>query len=406
MMRDVMDQYDVYPYPERDPEDEKKRLIIGSPSHPLEIDHFLFNGQRDWTVPIKILVAGGGSGDGLIQIAQLLTTANCAYDITYLDFSKGARAVAEKRAAVRGLQNITFVTGDLRDAPKYGPFDYIDCCGVLHHLGDPVSGMTALHDALKDGGGIGGMVYAPYGRSGVYPLQDAFQMMFGDARPEEKLKASRAVFNNLPNGHPFMNNPHLKDHQKSDAGFYDLLLHSQDRSYSVPELIADLSAGGLELVSFSQPGLYALDHVLPKGFDKSRLDHLNSFEIMGLVEKLRGSIKTHIFYAAKAGQAGNRIAGSSNMQAVPHLKGMNPAAVAQHVAKKGKLKINLGSETVNQVIQKSSSKIISAIDGRRNLNEIAAKSGVDGFAFQVSWNALHQALEPWGLLLYSEIFRR
>ena len=167
---------------------------------------------------MRVLVAGGGSGDGLIQIAQLLTTADCPYEITYLDFSRGAREIAEQRAAVRDLKNITFMTGDLRDAPKYGPFDYIDCCGVLHHLDDPVSGVTALSEALDDGGGLGGMVYAPMGRSGVYPLQSAFNMMFGHLPPQEKLKAARDVFNQLPNGHPFQTNPHLKDHQKSDAG--------------------------------------------------------------------------------------------------------------------------------------------------------------------------------------------
>ena len=44
-MNDVINQYDAYPYPERKPEDERKRLIVGSPSHPLEIDHFCFKGN-------------------------------------------------------------------------------------------------------------------------------------------------------------------------------------------------------------------------------------------------------------------------------------------------------------------------------------------------------------------------
>ena len=36
-MTRVTDQYDAYPYPERDPADEARRLITGSPSHPLEL---------------------------------------------------------------------------------------------------------------------------------------------------------------------------------------------------------------------------------------------------------------------------------------------------------------------------------------------------------------------------------
>ena len=32
-------QYEAYPYPARDPRDEAKRLVVGSPSHLREIDH-------------------------------------------------------------------------------------------------------------------------------------------------------------------------------------------------------------------------------------------------------------------------------------------------------------------------------------------------------------------------------
>ena len=38
----LIEQYEAYPYPARDPADEAKRLIEGSPSHLLEIDHYLF----------------------------------------------------------------------------------------------------------------------------------------------------------------------------------------------------------------------------------------------------------------------------------------------------------------------------------------------------------------------------
>ena len=32
-------QYETYPYPERDPADEARRLVVGSPSHLLEMNH-------------------------------------------------------------------------------------------------------------------------------------------------------------------------------------------------------------------------------------------------------------------------------------------------------------------------------------------------------------------------------
>ncbi|MEO1686662.1 MAG: class I SAM-dependent methyltransferase, partial [Pseudomonadota bacterium] len=112
-MDPVRAQYEAYPYPERDPADEARRLIVGSPSHPQEIDHFLFRGRRDWSRPFRALVAGGGTGDGLIMLAQLLADAGCPAEITYLDLSEASRAVAQARAAARGLTSIDFRTGDL-----------------------------------------------------------------------------------------------------------------------------------------------------------------------------------------------------------------------------------------------------------------------------------------------------
>ena len=67
-MDPVRAQYEAYPYPARDPAEETARLITGSPSHPVEIDHFLFSGRRDWSAPFRALVAGGGTGDGLIML--------------------------------------------------------------------------------------------------------------------------------------------------------------------------------------------------------------------------------------------------------------------------------------------------------------------------------------------------
>ena len=51
-------------------------------------------------------------------------------------------------------------------------FDQIVCTGVLHHLADPDAGLTALRDVLEPGGAMHLMVYAPYGRTGIYMLQE------------------------------------------------------------------------------------------------------------------------------------------------------------------------------------------------------------------------------------------
>ena len=80
------------------PEEERKRLITGSPSLPQEVDHFVFGGQRDWSKRLRVLVAGGGTGDGLIQLTTLLTQYVKAYEAVYVDLSEASRRVAEARA--------------------------------------------------------------------------------------------------------------------------------------------------------------------------------------------------------------------------------------------------------------------------------------------------------------------
>ncbi len=396
-MVSVTEQYEVYPYPERDPADEARRLITGSPSHPLEMDHFLWGGARDWTQPLKILVAGGGTGDGLVQLAQILTSAGRPYEITYVDLSGAARRIAEARIAARGLSGITFHTGSLLEAPDLGRFDYIDSCGVLHHLPDPDAGFAALRAALAPGGAAGIMVYAPYGRSGVYPLQAAFGALFAGLPPEARLTRARQIVERLPEGHPFRRNQTLVDHRQSDAGFYDLLLHSQDRAYSVPELLATFARTGWQLASFATPGLYDPMTVTGAAHD------LEAEAAMAVAEQLRGTIKVHNAYLVAADAPRPAPASGRNRALRPHLRGVEPRALAQAVAAGKTPTIRTGGEAVRLRLDRKAAPLIAAIDGRRSLAEIASGARLDPLRFWQLWQPLEAAFAPWGLLLYSDL---
>ena len=90
------DQYESYPYPARDPGDEDKRLITGSPGNWDEVVHFVFGG-RDPSAKgkIRILVAGGGTGDALVMLAQQARDRKAKAEIVYIDLSESSRAIAE-----------------------------------------------------------------------------------------------------------------------------------------------------------------------------------------------------------------------------------------------------------------------------------------------------------------------
>ncbi|SLN42193.1 class I SAM-dependent methyltransferase [Pseudooctadecabacter jejudonensis] len=404
-MTEVKRQYEAYPYPERDPADEAKRLITGSPSDPLEMDHVIWGGMRDWTRPLRALFAGGGTGDGMVQLAQRLTDAGAPYEIVYLDLSEASRAVAEARVAARGLTGVTFHTGSLLDAAEYGTFDYIDCCGVLHHLPDPATGFAALRQALAEGGGLGFMVYAPHGRSGVYPLQEAFGALFEGLSPSQKLAQARAVFARLPEAHPFKRNTVVVDHQQSDAGFYDLLLHSQDRAFSVTDLVEVMGQTGWDLAGFAQPAAYDPSRyaAVPEGMD--------AVARMALAEQLAGTMKVHVGYARAAGASAPKTGpmggmAKANMARVPHLRGVPRDKLARAVAAGKALPVKSGGETIPLRLPKGAAALLAGVDGRRDLAMLAKGARLDPVAFGGIWAQVDRALCGWGLMHYSNLGRR
>ena len=395
-MSTVKDQYEAYPYPHRDPCDEAKRLIMGSPSHPLEMDHYLWGGARDWSKPLRALAAGGGTGDGVIQLAAVMKQAGRPCDITYIDLSAASRQVAESRAKARGIDTITFHTGSLLDAPDLGQFDYIDCCGVLHHLPDPEAGFRALRAALGPGGGMGMMVYAPYGRSGVYPLQQAFADLYAQEAPKARLKAARKLLDRVPDGHPFKSNLNLNDHEHGDAGFYDLLLHSQDRAYDVTQLIDTLTKTGWALSGFTCPALYDLARIAPIPADMDKVT------AMATAERLNGTIRTHTAYVTAIDEPRTPAQGS-NRALIPHLKGVQAGPLAQAVAKGQAIPVSSDGIGEKLTLPREAAPLIAAINGRRSLAQIAQATGQDPIAMGAVWGKIDTKLQPWGLLLYSNL---
>src|ERR1044072_59325 len=92
-MDDVRAQYEALPYPARDPRDEQIRLTPGPPSHLLEITHSLFSGRLNFPRPFRALVAGGGTGDACIMLAQQMVDRRCPGAAVYLDLSTASRQI-------------------------------------------------------------------------------------------------------------------------------------------------------------------------------------------------------------------------------------------------------------------------------------------------------------------------
>jgi SAM-dependent methyltransferase len=379
-LEDVRAQYEALPYPPRDPRDEAIRLITGTPSHVLEINHYLFSGRLNFTRPFRALVAGGGTGDACIMLAQQLADRRCPGEVVYLDLSTASRQICEARAKARGLRNIEFVTASLLDLPamNIGHFDYIDCTGVLHHLPEPAVGMQALASVLQPDGGIGVMLYGEYGRSGVYPLQEMLRTLAPPSMAtEDRLAMAKRLIRFLPTTNLFRRNPYLNDHVTGgDAGLYDLVLHSCDRAFTVPDIGAMAGAAGLRVVAFLEPVRYEPATYMSDPVISRQMSSLPLLERAAFAERLAGNLRTHVFYATRAGF--DTVARPEDTSAIPVLRDMDAQKLAAGLQPGSPLIANLDGFPWRAQLPSLAPRIISQIDGRRTVAEIYTSLGAQG----------------------------
>ncbi|MBV8530004.1 MAG: class I SAM-dependent methyltransferase [Candidatus Eremiobacteraeota bacterium] len=180
----------------------------------------------------SILVAGCGT----MQAARYAVRWPRAR-VVGIDVSAKSIEFERKLKRNRALDNLELQRLSLESAPELGQtFDHVVCTGVLHHLTDPGAGLRALRDVLAPGGAMHLMVYAPYGRAGVYILQEYCRRL-GIGWSDGEIRDLAATLKALPADHPIA--PILRNAPDfaTTAGLADALLHPNDRAYSVPALM-------------------------------------------------------------------------------------------------------------------------------------------------------------------------
>jgi ubiquinone/menaquinone biosynthesis C-methylase UbiE len=315
-LSEVRQQYEEFPYPERNPADEIKQFWSTYLSRLDAVNHFCHRGKEDFN-NFRVLIAGGGTGDNAISWAeQLQGKENC--EVVYLDMSTASTNIAKKRAAVRMLNDIRWVNDSILNVPNLdlGQFDHIDCAGVLHHLADPDAGLKALVSVLKPDGAMSLMVYAPYGRAGIYVIQNLMRLVNGtEQNPRQKIKNSKAILASLPIYHAYHVAKQLKiltfNDDTNDAGIYDMFLHAQDRAYTILEVHDWLERCGLRMAG--EPGnCYMQEEYLPETHikDKNLLKVIKGYPLkvqQAIGEAMANRIAKHEFYAVHAA-AGDTVA--------------------------------------------------------------------------------------------------
>jgi SAM-dependent methyltransferase len=123
-------------------------------------------------------------------------------------------------------------------------FDQIVCTGVLHHLADPNRGVRALREVLAPKGAMQLMVYAPYGRAGIYLMQQYCRNL-GISSSTKDIAALDKALKKLSSDHPLQTVLQNAPDFRNSGAMADALLNPRDRSFSVPEVF-DFPKTGLK----------------------------------------------------------------------------------------------------------------------------------------------------------------
>lgn len=391
ILPEVKKQYEQYPYPARYAADERNRLVSPFLASLDAINHSIYRGRKDFN-GFKALVSGGGTGDSTIWLAEQLRPYKDAA-VIYLDMSFSSMKVAQERAEFRGLTNIKFFNGDILKVAELGmgPYDFIDCSGVLHHLADPAAGLHALEQVLKPDGGMNLMLYAPYGRAGVYCMQDMMRMInTGEESFEQKVANAKTALGSLPEHNIF--NVMYKHACRftdvdNDAGIYDLFLHTQDRAFTILQVHEWLAKSGLEIVT--EPGTHYLQlDYLPETYikDPDLLAKIKKRPLkiqQAIGEALSGRIPKHEMLVGRMGR-GDTMASCADESLIPDytINLLTPQQLAGLAAQldwgqQGYLEREGQPDTrILFPSIKYAAGLLDLIDGNRSIGEIL--NGVEG----------------------------
>jgi hypothetical protein len=164
---------------------------------------------------------------------------------------------------------------------------------VLHHLPDPDLGLRSLRSVLMPNGAMQLMVYAAYGRAGIYMMQEYCRLL-GVTATEAELRDLGSTIGALSADHPIAGVTRRAKDFTYPAALADALLHPQDRAYTVPQLYAWLKRCGLSFARWYEQAPYlprcgaiaSTPHAARLGSLAPPLQH-------AAVELLRGTMTKH-----------------------------------------------------------------------------------------------------------------
>jgi SAM-dependent methyltransferase len=326
----------------------------------------------------SILVAGCGTTQAA-HYAVRWPNAN----VVGIDVSANSIAFSQGLKQKYGLENLEVRMLPVEAAAELGRgFDFVVCTGVLHHLPDPDAGLRALHEVLAPGGALNLMVYAPYGRAGVYMLQE-YCRRIGVAATDAGIADLAASLKALPPDHPLApllrNSPDFAD----KAGLADALLHPCDRAYTVPAFLDFLDRADFAFGRWVRQAPYSPScGALASAPHRPKIEALPEEAQYAAIELFRGTMVRHsaIAYAKRDGAR----TASPDFQHDAWLA-YRPIRLPDTIIVRERLPAGASAVLINRnhtyndlylPIDARRERLLNAIDGRRTIADIC-RDGAD-----------------------------
>ncbi len=214
-------------------------------------DYHLYWPDKPFREDFSILIAGCGTS----QAAKYAMRWPVAH-VVGIDFSQTSVQHTQALKKKYALSNLSVYQLPIERVEELNvAFDQIICTGVLHHLADPATGLNALGCVLAAEGAMQLMVYAPYGRTGIYMLQE-FCRRLGIRATNEGIHQLNQLLGALPAGHPLASLIHNTPDFSDEAELADALLNPRDQAYTVSHLFDLLDGTGLKFARWVRQAAY------------------------------------------------------------------------------------------------------------------------------------------------------
>lgn len=192
----------------------------------------------------KILIAGCGTGQNSIETASRYK--DCS--VLSIDLSLSSIGYAKRNTDKLNIKNIKYMQGDILDLNNLNEqFDIIESIGVLHHMSDPILGLSNLISCLKPGGFIKLGLYSEIARSHIIAIRDEIKKL----NLETNLKDMKLLRNKIINS---KEQHHLKLLSVNDfyslSEFRDLLFNVEEHCFKLSDIKDFIFKLNLEFCGF------------------------------------------------------------------------------------------------------------------------------------------------------------